>query len=157
MRRTLRPMAWRLPPALSVLLATACVSTPDVAPADRAGCYYFERDAAADALALPWGVRLLTDSLQGWPAIQQLPGVRQAETLVHYDARAGYPFGYWRPLAADSIEIGYPAGGGLLLRLHADAARLAGTARPVGDVMPAPGAGAARTATAVSLVRASCP
>lgn len=135
--------------------ASGCASTDDAPPADLAGCFYFERDAAADQLRLPWGVRLLDQPLEGWPAIQQLDGVRVAATLTG-EGDADHPFGYWRPLGEDSINIGYPAGGGLSLRLAVEPGRLTGTARPVGDALPLDGAGE-RPLRAVSLMRARCP
>ncbi|HSJ06382.1 MAG TPA: hypothetical protein VK936_06760 [Longimicrobiales bacterium] len=141
-------------------LAPACATTPENGEADRTGCWYFERDAAAEALRLPWGVRLTPDSLTGWPALERLPGVRRATTLAGPGDEAGHPFGYWRPLAGDSrtpdsLEIGYPAGGGLVLRLHGGTDRVAGTASPVGDAV-APGA-AAPQVRRVALTRARCP
>jgi hypothetical protein len=141
--------------AAAIVLAPACATTPENGQADRTGCWYFERDADAEALRLPWGVRLLPDSLTGWPALERLPGVRRATTLARPGEEAGHPFGYWRPLGGDTVEIGYPAGGGLLLRLDGDAAHLAGTATPVGDAM-APGA-APPQARPVTLTRARCP
>jgi hypothetical protein len=142
----------------AALLLVACVTTPGLAPVDEPGCYYFERNAAAQALHLPWGVRLLPDTLEGWPAIQQQPGVRRAVTLVGHEQAAAYPFGYWRPLGRDSMEIGYPAGGGLVLHLAVEPMRLSGTAREVGDAV-APGARppGGSPAGVVSLIRAQCP
>ncbi|HUE77535.1 MAG TPA: hypothetical protein VMM83_06295 [Longimicrobiales bacterium] len=147
-------------PAASAMIAAACASGcastgDDEPPADLAGCYYFERDAAADQLRLPWGVRLLDRPLEGWPAIQQLVGVRVATTLTA-DGDVDHPFGYWRPMGQDSINIGYPAGGGLSLRLAVEPARLAGTARPVGDALPLDGV-ANRPLRTVSLTHARCP
>jgi hypothetical protein len=146
--------------AAAVLLASACATTPDNGEAHPTGCWYFERDAAAEALRLPWGVRLLPDSLTGWPALERLPGVRRATTLAAPGDEAGHPFGYWRPLAGepstrDSLEIGYPAGGGLVLRLGGGIDRVTGTASPVGDAV-APGAAPAQV-RAVTLTRARCP
>jgi hypothetical protein len=141
--------------ALAASAAAACLTAPH-AGAGPEGCWYFERDAAAEALQLPWGVRLLADTLSGFPAIQQQPGVRRAQTLLGWTESAGHPFGYWRPVGADSLEIGYPAGGGLLLRVAAGAERATGTARPVGDILRPDGAplpGEQR----VALVRAACP
>jgi hypothetical protein len=136
---------------------SGCVSTPQ-APAPVAGCYYFERDAGAERLNLPWGVRLLPDSLTGWPAIQQHAGVRRAETLLDFERTAAHPFGYWRPLGADSVEVGYPGGGGLLLLLGIEDVRLAGRARAVGDALPPPGETARFLPfTRVVLGRAACP
>lgn len=146
-------------PAASALVAAACASacatTADTPTADLAGCYYFERDAAAEQLRLPWGVRLLDRPLEGWPAIQQLEGVRVASTLTA-QGDVDHPFGFWRPLAGDSVHIGYPAGGGLSLRLAVETGGLAGTARPVGDARPLAGA-ADRPLRAVSLMHARCP
>jgi hypothetical protein len=159
-RRAVRLLA----AGLVVLGAASCATTPPAAPAVPFGCWYFERDAAAERLNLPWGVRLLEDTLTGWPAIQQLPGVRRALTLIDHGETAAHPFGYWRPVGDDSLEIGYPAGGGLLLRVDAaeasaepGAARLEGTARATGDLLR-PDAPAAddRPAQRVVLVRAAC-
>jgi hypothetical protein len=134
----------------------ACVTTPP-APRVAAGCYYFERDATAVRLNLPWGVRLLADTLEGWPVIQQRRDVRGAVTLVGHGETAAFPFGYWLPLGADSVEIGYPAGGGLLLELQVGPGRLAGTARALGDAMRPGEFAQPRPAEAVSLVHARCP
>jgi hypothetical protein len=145
---------------LAAAIMSACATTPESVNLDIAGCWYFERDAAAEALRLPWGVRLLPDSLTGWPALGQLPGVRRATTLAGPGEEAGHPFGYWRPLGADaptrdSLEIGYPAGGGLVLRLDGGPTHLTGTATPMGDAM-APGAAPPRVRP-VTLTRARCP
>jgi hypothetical protein len=153
---TLTGRMLRLPITLMVLSATACVSMTPRSPDRLVGCYYFERDVVADTLRLPWGIRLLPDTLEGWPAIQQLPDVRRAVTLVGPEETASYPFGYWRPLAEDSVEIGYPAGGGLVLSLAADTIHLIGTVRAVGDAV-ALGETLTRTRDPVSLMRASCP
>jgi hypothetical protein len=151
----------RLPLLLAATLclsAWACATTPVPSSDELTGCYYFERGIAADTLHLPWGVQLLPDTLEGWPAIQQLPGVRRALTLVGPAQTAGHPFGYWRPLGADSVEIGYPAGGGLVLALvvEAGAMQLTGTARAVGDAVR-PGAPAAVARPGITLGRAACP
>jgi hypothetical protein len=141
----------------AVLVISACASTPDPAPDDLAGCYYFEPGEAAQSLRLPWGVRLLADTVDGWPALEQRAGVRQAMTLVAPGEEAGHPFGYWLPLDGDSVEIGYPAGGGLLLTLAVGPTHLAGTVTPVGDALP-PGAADPRPRSEpVSLLRARCP
>jgi hypothetical protein len=139
-----------------LLSASACMTATPRSPDRLVGCYYFERDVVADTLRLPWGIRLLADTLDGWPAIQQQPDVRRALTLVSREETAGYPFGYWRPLADDSVEIGYPAGGGLVLSLTADTTHLRGTVRAVGDAV-ALGETLSRARDAVSLMRATCP
>lgn len=145
------------------LVAAACTSACATsggengdAPADLAGCYYFERNAAAGELGLPWGVRLLDRPLEGrWPAIQQLEGVRHATTLTA-EGDADHPFGFWQPLPGDSVRIGYPAGGGVSLRLAAANERLTGTAQPVGDAMPL-GGGAPPSERMIVLTHARCP
>lgn len=137
--------------------ALACVNTPAPAPEPLAGCYYFERDTVAERLRLPWGIRLQSDTLTGWPAIQQLAGVRRASTLVGPGEEQSFPFGYWRPLNADSLEIGYPAGGGLVLELAVASERLVGTARAVGDVLPPPGQTVEPPRDPVLLLYARCP
>lgn len=136
-------------------LAAACASAPPGASAhDPTGCWYFERDDAARALNLPWGVRLTADTLTGWPAIERRGGARRAATLTP-DGDADHPFGYWMALPGDSIEIGYPGGGGLLLRLAAGDVAMTGEAHALGDVL-APGA-PPRPVRTVRLARAQCP
>jgi hypothetical protein len=149
----------RLPLLLAAaccLSAWTCATTPAPSADDLTGCYYFERGVAADTLHLPWGVQLLPDSLEGWPAIQQLPGVRRARTLVDAERTHSHPFGYWRPLEADSVEIGYPGGGGLVLVLGVGEVQLTGTARAVGDVVR-PGGQPTRAQPGITLARAACP
>lgn len=139
--------------AMLALLVTACASTGQGAdPADLAGCYYFDQDAVAAELQLPWGVRLLDRPLEGWPALQQLEGVRLATTLTGR-AEADHPFGYWRVVSADSIIVGYPAGGGLSVHLAPDERGMAGTVRAVGDATLQ----ATRPSHPVRLLRARCP
>jgi hypothetical protein len=137
------------------MVVSACASRPP-ASVIPPGCYYFERDAAAERLQLPWGVQLLEDSISGWPALQELSGVRRAVTLLGHGRSASHPFGYWRLVGSDSVEIGYPAGGGLVLDLHAENGRLTGSALPVGDAV-APGEAATRTRGNVRLIHARCP
>ena len=67
------------------------------------------RDAAATTLNLPWGVRLDSVELTGWPALDARGGGMRAATLTAEGA-ADHPFGYWMTIDGDSIEIGYPAG-----------------------------------------------
>lgn len=137
--------------ACSALSLSACVSAPAAAPADPVGCWYFERDEHASALNLPWGVRLAADALADAPAHHD---ARAARTL-QADGEADHPFGFWAPIAGDSILIGYPAGGGLVLRLAGGDTSMHGIARPVGDVV-APGA-PPRAERPVHLSRAQCP
>ena len=135
------------------LLGAACASAGQ--GSDSAvvpGCYYFEQDDTARQLQLPWGIRLLDRPLEGWPAVQQYEDARVATTLTGQD-EVDHPFGYWRSLSGDSILVGYPAGGGLSLRLAADSGGMAGTARPVGDATLS----TQRPTYALRLVHARCP
>lgn len=116
------------------------------------GCYYFEQDDTARQLQLPWGIRLLDRPLEGWPAVQQYEDARFATTLTGQD-EVGHPFGYWRSLSGDSILVGYPAGGGLSLRLAPDSGGMAGIARPVGDATLA----TQRPTYPLRLIHARCP
>jgi hypothetical protein len=143
--------------ALLPLVLSACATTQPGGPPPLAGCWYFERDAAAERLQLPWGVRLLEDTLTGWPALQQRPGVRRALTLLRPGEEEPFPFGYWLPLGSDSVEIGYPAGGGLLLELAVSAERLSGGALELGDAQPPPAGPRVRPRHPVSLAWAACP
>lgn len=142
--------------ALAAILAAtalmACASTPGGAAQELAGCWYFEQDATARDLNLPWGVRLTADSLTGWPGVHERPGTRTAITLVRPGETAGFPFGYWRALPGDSVRIGYPGMGGFALDLVVSDGALTGQARPVGDA----GLGERRPSP-VRLARAGCP
>jgi len=137
--------------ACALVALGGCWSAPAAAPADPAGCWYFERDEHATALNLPWGIRLTDRELPDAPAHA---GARAARTL-QADGEAEFPFGFWAAIAGDSIVIGYPAGGGLLLRLAGGDTSMHGIARPVGDAI-APG-GQARPDRPVHLSRAQCP
>lgn len=128
------------------------------------GCWYFARNADADALSLPWGVRLTGERLTGFPAIQTRGDVRVAATLT-VEGDADHPFGYWLALPGDSLEIGYPAGGGLVVRVGfaggeegaAGGARsvLTGEIREAGDAVALDGAH--RVTRPVTLSHAQCP
>jgi hypothetical protein len=149
----------RLVPALllaALVPATgACAASlarPD--PNPLMGCHYFIRDADAEGLGLPWGIQLYDEPLEGWPALQQRGDVRRAATLTG-DGREAFPFGYWLAPARDSLEIGYPAGGGLILRLVVGD-RVTGAATPVGDAIPY-GEAQDRAPVAVRLIHAQCP
>lgn len=134
------------------LLAGACASSPDGHAQDLSGCYYFEQDATARSLNLPWGVRLTTEPLTGWPALEREEGVRVAVTLIGEEETADHPFGYWRPLADDSVRLGYPGTGGFVVDLAVGESELVGTATPVGDA----GLGD-RPVHDVRLMHARCP
>lgn len=122
---------------LATLATTACASTPDTAAQTAStpelqGCYFFEAGEAVETLRLPRGVRLTDEALEGYPAIMSRGDVKVAVTLRADDV-ADYPFGYWLWEGDDAVEIGYPAGGGLVLDLAIDGDALDGTARAVGD------------------------
>lgn len=147
MRRT-APLA-----AFSAAVLLACVPRAASSGAvDPIGCWYFERDADAVELALPWGVRLTRDELVDWPGVAARGGLRAA--TLSPDGDQDFPFGYWIG-TADSVEIGYPGGRGLVLELHATDTSMAGTARAVGDALPPDGQ--APATHAVRLLRAACP
>lgn len=159
MRRVPRPgPVTTLTAALAAaLFAAACAGRHEQAsPWPLVGCHYFVQDAAARALDLPWGVRLLDQPLEGWPALQQRPGVRRATTLTGQD-EVDFPFGYWVRTAADSLEIGYPGGGGLRLELATGEGTFEGLARPVGDAVPPPGLRPTAGGHPVHLTWARCP
>lgn len=137
---------------LAALAAGACASTPGGAAQEVAGCYYFEQDATARQLNLPWGVHLTADTLSGWPPIDQEPDTYTAVTLTSPERTDDFPFGYWQARGADSIRIGYPSMGGFVLDLAVQDSQLVGTATSVGDA----GLGDRPTHT-VRLDRARCP
>lgn len=135
-------------------LAAACAGRheqPD--PWPLVGCHYFVQDDVARDLQLPWGVRLLDRPLEDWPTRE---GARLATTLTGHD-EVDFPFGYWLRTATDSIEIGYPAGGGLRLELAIDEGAFHGVARPVGDAVPPPGVRPEPRPHPVRLTWAGCP
>lgn len=145
---------------LAAAATLACASTPNGEKAGAAGCYYFEQDAGARDLNLPWGVRFEDGPLEGWPALSEQEGVHPASTL-RQEGETDFPFGYWAETHA-GIEIGYPGGGGLVLELTWEGGQegkhrtLVGLARPAGDAMP-PGGASARVLYTVRLERAQCP
>ena len=126
------------------------------------GCWYFEPESAGEEARLPWGVELTADSLEGWPAVQSLGGVRRAATLTASGPR-DFPIGYWRPSAdGDSLNLGHPGGGGLAVDVAVPARSesepaLVGTVQPVGDVVQARASNTTRQPRPVRLTRARCP
>lgn len=135
-----------------VLTASACVSTPNGDAQDLAGCYYFEQDATAQRLGMPWGVQLTADSLTDWAPLDQQPDTYFAVTLLGPERTRDFPFGYWQKRGADSVRIGYPSLGAWSLDLAWEEGRLVGTAQEVGD------AGLAeRRSYPVQLQHARCP
>lgn len=110
--------------------------TAALAQASPAGCYRFGETAGSDALGLPWGVILEEEPLgEGWPLMDRFDSVRLARTLASEARRTDHPFGYWRPVPADSIEIGYPGGGGVTLTVVPTESGLSGRGRGGGDAM----------------------
>jgi hypothetical protein len=141
----------------ATLLTAACAGQPEQPePRPLAGCYYFVQDQVARQLDLPWGLRLIDRPLEGWPALQQREGVRRATTLTGRE-EVDFPFGYWIRTAHDAVEIGYPAGGGLLLELRIGDTALRGAARSVGDALPPPAERPAPATHPVELTWARCP
>ena len=126
------------------------------------GCWYFEQAESTRQLWLPWGVELTPDSLEGWPAMQTLEGVRRAATLTSSGPR-DFPIGYWRASAAgDSLDLGHPGGGGLAVELVVPAGSetppvLSGTVRPVGDVLQSGEPDGMPEPAPVRLTSAGCP
>jgi hypothetical protein len=143
--------------ALVAAASGACARQPEHPdPRPLLGCHYFTQDQGARDLQLPWGVRLTDRALEGWPAIQQRHDVMQATTLTG-TAETDHPFGYWIRTASDSIEIGYPGGGGLVLELALDSGAFHGVARAVGDALEPLAVSNGTPTRPVQLVRARCP
>lgn len=152
-----RHVLLKLVPAL-VLLGAACASAPDRAEAEPQsvhGCYYFMDSEADRAFRLPEGIRLTEEALTGWPAIMQRGNVRVAVTLTARGT-ADHPFGYWLEEDDGALEIGYPAGGGMVLDVDPEDGALVGTARALGDTAPVGGA-PDRRSLPVRLERRACP
>jgi hypothetical protein len=154
LRRAPRPRAVGLFLAVAVL-APACASTSESAAQSLSGCFFFERDDTARELRLPWGIRLTESALGDWPAMRDREDVRVATTL-NETRETDTPFGYWIP-QGDSVEVGYPGGGGMVLELEVTETHLVGTARPVGDVLTPGTEPGARPARPVRLLHARCP
>ncbi len=139
-----------------VTILGACASAQhDLSAQDLAGCYYFERSPTADSLNLPWGVRLSDQPLEGWPAMAQRQA-RQAATLTP-DGDQDFPFAYWLVAESDSVEIGHPGGGALVVRVALDGQRMAGTVRAAGDALQPGAIVTSRAPRAVALKHALCP
>lgn len=123
--------------AASVLLGCAAVlgSGPD--PETLAGCYRFERNAGAEELRLPWGLLLRAEPLEeGWPLMERFDDVYTALTLESASRWIDHPFGYWRPVEGDSLQVGHPGGGGIVLVLAPrEDGGLTGRGRDAGDAV----------------------
>lgn len=143
--------------AVSATLAfNACASAGGMAASAQSveGCYFFQHDDASTSMRLPVGVRLTDRGLEGWPAIMERGDVKVAVTLTR-NGEADYPFGYWLS-EVTGIEVGYPAGGGIVLDLSLSGGVLEGTARALGDAFAAGQEGAVREID-VRLERGACP
>lgn len=152
-----RPARWAAGGVLLLLAATGCGGAgggPE--PRQVAGCYYFDRDDAADPLRLPWGIRLRATPLEPWPATEARGEAYRAATLTGR-TEEDHPFGFWAAFPPDSLEVGYPGGGAITLRLAFDDRDLVGTARPVGDVLRPGQEPGPREAHPVRLLWARCP
>ncbi|MSR37134.1 MAG: hypothetical protein EXR95_10935 [Gemmatimonadetes bacterium] len=142
----------------SVLVLTLGWSCASVPPADPAvGCYQFERNAWARTLGLPWGLVLEDAGLgTGWPLLADRTDVRRAATATSPTQRADHPLGYWAPAAGDSIEVGHPGGGGLVLTLARSGRDLIGRGVAAGDAVPLGGASGPRAPVTVVARRVLC-
>ena len=141
--------------ALCSALVASCASAP---PAERSavGCYQFERNDGERALGLPWGFELEAAPLgPGWPLMAGRADVRRARTATSPTGRDDHPFGYWWESARDSVEVGYPGGGGITLRLGWQSQDLLGQGTSGGDAVPA-GGPAPRTSAPVVARRVLC-
>lgn len=105
---------------------------PPAAPeAGEVRCWAFEENEAADALGLPWGLALMGHPV---PELREPGDRRAAATLDASGTRSEVPFGSWRPLPGDSVQVGPVAMGSLQLRLAVREEGLTGVARSIGDV-----------------------
>jgi hypothetical protein len=95
------------------------------------GCWAFEENAATEALDLPWGLALMGHPV---PGLREPGDRRAAATLDGSGTRSEVPFGSWRPLPGDSVQVGPVAMGSLQLRLAVGEEELTGLARSIGDV-----------------------
>ena len=120
--------------AAAAAVLTACSGMAAGQAPVPGSCYFFEQTEETASLRLPQGIRLTDRPLEGWPAIMQRGEVLEAVTLTR-DGPADYPFGYWLQ-DDEGVEIGYPAGGGIVLELQPDGGALEGTAAAMGDARP---------------------
>ena len=104
---------------------------PAALEAGEVGCWAFEENGASAALDLPWGLALMGHPV---PGLQEPGDRRAAATLDGSGTRSEVPFGSWRPLPGDSVQVGPVAMGSLQLRLAVGEEELTGVARSIGDV-----------------------
>lgn len=145
--------------ALGCLLVGGCATTAEgMTEGVLPGCYYFEQNAEARQMNLPWGIMLTQEKLEGWPPLTtSRTGVKKAVTLQATGPQ-DFPFGYWDDVEHDGkVEIGYPAMGGFVMMLEHDNGTLRGSITPLGDALPLGGKTTTRTSKTVSLTRAQCP
>jgi len=125
-------------------------------PTAPVGCYQFAWNSEAARLGLPWGLVLMDEPLsEGWP-IHARGDVRSAATATSPSGRADHPFGYWLRTAGDSIEVGYPGGGGIVLVLSPEGPDLVGEGRAVGDAARPLVPNRARPSLGVAARRVTC-
>lgn len=139
--------------SFSLLVLGACASSPEGTTQQLTGCYYFEQDAVARDLNLPWGVELTADSLTDAPLLRAQENVRVAVTLLGPDEKGDFPFGYWQVIAEDAIRLGYPGMGGFTADLSVEGDELSGILGGAGDIASSSQPRSAR----VRLTRAQCP
>jgi len=95
-------------------------------------CYRFQDNAARQAMRLPWGM-----ALAGGPVDLRDPADRRAAaTLTEAGGRSLAPFGAWRPIGLDSVQVGPLVTGSVQLRLAVEEGVLRGLARSSGDARP---------------------
>jgi hypothetical protein len=135
-------------------VACASASNEPADPDDLVGCWRFEETEESRSLGLPWGLQLTEAPLEGWPG---LPDARTARTWITEAQPADHPFGYWAVQPADSIRVGYPAGGGIDLMLAPRGPDLAGRGRAAGDALAPGDTGGPPPPRAVLAVRVDCP
>ena len=135
-------------------VALSCASTPDWG-APFPGCYFFEPGRAVETYRLPEGVRLTDRPLEGWPTVPRSGDAKVATTLTGA-GETDHPFAYWLEQPGDSVVVGYPLGGTVVLDLRVGDGVLEGTVRSVGDIMPYGGA-SAPDPIPVRLERGHCP
>ena len=139
-----------------LLTATACASSPNGAAQGLPGCYFFEPGETTETFRTATGVRLTDQPLEGWPGIMRRGNVKVAVTLRR-EGEADYPFGYWLQESADSVEIGYPSGGVVVLKLVREGDALKGTGYAQGDTWSYGEEPAGPTQFPVRLERGDCP
>jgi hypothetical protein len=125
------------PAVLALLPLLAACASANAIPEEEpglAGCFQFEQPAGERELGLPWGVELLDEALEGWPAF---PDAFRARSWLTQEQSADHPFGYWIRLEGEYIRTGHPGGGGfdLVLAVPEGGTDLLGHGQAVGDAL----------------------